>query len=412
MRNSASLILAMVAAFALVGCAAKTPTPHGDQTTENSWETTISRHGALLSPHLGKSIRVDDADGVEITLVDFAQLPGWGEDDHGAALTAFRKSCELNGEGRKLSFRQGLMLERRDWDQVCSELTAWRGSERAFLESRFVPVKIAPSQDALFTGYYEPEIQASRTKTGPFQYPLHRTPDDLVVRDGRYGRINAQGQFIPYLSRAEIARGGLQSNKLAIAYLADPVDKFFLQIQGSGRLRFADGSVMRVGFAAKNGHPYRSVGREMIRRGWTSKNKASAQAIKSFVRRDPRRGRQLLNSNPSYVFFREIKDLKPDDGPLGALEVPLSAGRSIAVDKRFTPLGAPVWIEVERPKAPIKRLMVAQDVGGAIKGAQRADIYFGSGHEAGAEAGTTKFSGSMTVLYPVDTILRMLGAAS
>ena len=313
------------------------------------------------------------------SVLDWDDLAGWAEDDHAAALEVFANTCgDLDG----------------DWDPVCA-LAKSGLPARAVFERAFLPVLIEDGDAPLFTGYFEPELAGSRVRTRTFRYPLNRPPPELP-----------RGQW---LSRAEIERSGVLSGRgLEIAWLADPVDKFFLQIQGSGRIRLPDGSGLRVGFAAKNGHPYRSVGNEMVRRGLLPEHQVSAAMIRRWVAQNPRAGEEILHTNPSYVFFREVTKVPPHLGPLGAMNRSITAGRSIAVDPAFVPLGAPVWVE-KAGEEPFRRLMVAQDTGSAIKGAQRADIFFGTGNEAGEAAGRVRDPGRMVVLLPIEMALAKPG---
>lgn len=311
--------------------------------------------------------------GASGEILGFADLDGWAADDHAAALAAFRETCDL---------AQGA-----EWGPLC-RLARDVTDARAFFEVFFRPVMIG-TPPALFTGYYEPELRGARRRGGPFQWPIYRRPPELP--DGT-----------PWLTRAEIEDGGaLAGRGLEIAWLEDPVEVFFLQIQGSGRVRLTDGSVIRVGYAGKNNQPYRSVGEELVRRGVYQPHQVSAQVIRSWVRRNPVEGAALLNHNPSYVFFREIPGLSPDRGPIGAMARSITALRSIAVDPAHVPLGAPVWVEKDGA-APLRRLMVAQDTGGAIKGAQRADIFYGSGDAAGEAAGIVRDPGRLVTLLPID----------
>ena len=306
-------------------------------------------------------------------VLSFESLDGWAADDHGAALNAFRQTCDL--------------LDAAEWRPVC-RMAADVFDARAFFELLFVPVVIG-TPPALFTGYFEPELAGSPIRTARFSHPIYRPPPEL--RGGE-----------PWLSREEIEnRGVLRGRGLEIAWLEDPVEVFFLQVQGSGRIRFPDGTLQRVGFAAKNNHPYRSIGAELVRRGIYQPHQVSAQVIRSWVRRNPVEGAALLQHNPSFVFFRPIDDLPPEFGPIGAMGRSVTAGRTIAVDPAHVPLGAPVWIETEAA-APIRRLMVAQDTGGAIRGAQRADVFVGSGRLAGLEAGVMRDPGRMVTLLPID----------
>ena len=315
-------------------------------------------------------------------MLDFESLDGWAEDDHLAALTAFRETCG--------------QLADADWQPIC-RLAADAGSSpaeaRAFFELFFRPVMIG-SPPALFTGYYEPELAGSPVRTPRFAWPIYRRPPEL--QDGQV-----------YYDRAAIEAGAIRGRGLEIAWLEDPVDVFFLQVQGSGRIRMPDGSVIRVGYAGRNGHAYRSVGQEMIRRGSHTPDEVSAQEIRAYVRRTGRAGLDLLNVNPSYIFFRKLSDLPADRGPIGAMGASITTLRSVAIDPAYTPLGAPVWID-KAGADPIRALMVAQDTGGAIKGPQRADIFFGTGPSAGDAAGTVKDPGRMVVLLPIDRAYALL----
>jgi membrane-bound lytic murein transglycosylase A len=215
----------------------------------------------------------------------------------------------------------------------------------------------------------------------------------------------------PWLTRREILTSGVMAGRgLEIAWVDDPVELFFLQIQGSGRIRYPDGGFIRVGYSGANGHPYRSIGKELVRRGVYQPHQVSAEVIKNWVRRNPLLGEQLLFHNNSYVFFREVSEVPADKGPLGAMNRSITTLRSIAVDPRFTPLGAPVWIE-KNGKNPMNRLMIAQDTGSAIKGAQRADIFFGTGDQAGRTAGRIKDGGRMVVLMPIQRAYALLPEA-
>jgi membrane-bound lytic murein transglycosylase A len=313
--------------------------------------------------------------GAEIThrILSFEELEGWKDDDHAAAMAAFLETCTD--------------LKDPEWAPICA-LASQSPPPRAFFELLFRPVLIGGEATALFTGYFEPELLGSRRRAGRFRFPLYRVPPELSTGG-------------PWLSRAEIESGAvLEGRGLEIAWVDDPVELFFLQIQGSGRIRLQDGTTIRVGYGGANGHPYRSIGAELIRRGILAEHQASAQTIRAWVRQNPAEGAELLHHNPSYVFFRELRNLRPDRGPLGAMNRSVTPLRSIAVDPAHTPLGAPVWIE-KAGGEPMQRLMVAQDTGAAIKGAQRADIFFGTGEEAGRRAGQIKDPGRMVVLLPI-----------
>lgn len=316
----------------------------------------------------------------ETTLLNWADLSGWAQDDHAAALAVFQETCRDLDEG--------------DWPVICA-LSDVAKDPRLFFETVFRPVLMTDGETPLFTGYYEPELAGSRRRSDQFSVPLYRLPDD-IPDDG------------PWLSREQLLESGILENRgLELVWLQNEVDKFFLQIQGSGRVRLDEGGMMRLGYGGKNGHPYRSIGRELIRRGEFEEHQVSAQAIRKWVQNNPERGPELLNHNPSYVFFREVSQVDPERGPLGAMNRSITAGRSIAVDPEFVPLGAPVWVE-KAGAAPFRRLMVAQDTGAAINGAQRADIFYGTGPDAGREAGRIRDGGRMVVLLPIEQAMAML----
>ena len=306
-------------------------------------------------------------------VLEFADLDGWNADDHAAALDVFLETCPD--------------LDLPDWSALCA-VAQTQASGRAFFELFFRPVLIEDGREPLFTGYFEPQLEGAREPGDRFRFPVHAMPPEAVGA-------------AKWLSRREIAEtGALEGRGLEIAWVDDPVELFFLQIQGSGRIRLRDGSHIRVGYAGSNGHPYRSIGQELIRRGIYDRHQVSAQVIRNWVRRNPEDGRALLNHNPSYVFFRRVDEVPPEKGPLGAMNRSVTAGRSIAVDPAYVPLGAPVWVE-KNGEHPLRRLMVAQDTGSAIKGAQRADIFYGSGDDAGRLAGRMKDGGRMVVLMPI-----------
>ncbi|WP_435530853.1 murein transglycosylase A [Pseudogemmobacter humi] len=321
------------------------------------------------------------AGGARAELLEFEALDGWRDGGQAEALAAFLVTCD--------------QLDAPSWRPVCklaADVPKDDASARAFFELLFRPV-IVGHPPALFTGYYEPELNGSPVRTSRYAWPLYARPPEL--KDG-----------VVYHSRAAIEAGALRGRGLEIAWIDDPVEVFFLHIQGSGRIRMTDGSVIRLGYAGRNGHAYRSVGQEMVRRGMFSAHEVSAQTIAAFVRANPGIGAELLNHNPSYIFFRRIRGLSTEKGPIGAMGRSVTPMRSLAVDPAFVPLGAPVWIEKEGA-APLRRLMVAQDTGGAIKGAQRADIFYGFGDGAGQAAGAVKDSGRMVLLLPIDRAFAM-----
>ena len=307
------------------------------------------------------------------SILDFEDLEGWADDDHAAALSVFKNTCAD--------------LDEPDWSTLCA-MAFDAADARQFFELFFRPLLISDGNDPLFTGYFEPELRGSPVRTGPYQHPVYAMPSE--ARDAR-----------PWLTRREILTSGVMDGRgLEIAWVDDPVELFFLQVQGSGRIKYPDGRMIRVGYGGANGHNYRSIGQELVRRGTYKAHQVSADVIKNWVRRNPTEGRELLFHNDSYVFFREVSQIPADLGPLGAMNRSITPMRSIAVDPRYTPLGAPVWIEKDG-KNPLRRLMIAQDTGSAIKGAQRADVFFGTGDDAGQAAGRIKDPGRMVVLMPI-----------
>ncbi|WP_410901558.1 murein transglycosylase A [Rhodovulum sp. FJ3] len=317
---------------------------------------------------------VQTAWAATMEILRFEDLNGWAADDHDAALSVFLETC---GD-----------LKDPEWAPLCN-LAKTTPNARTFFELFFRPVLIGGEKPVLFTGYFEPELNGSRTRTGQFRFPVYRKPPELASNQR-------------WRTRQEIEDDGVLAGRgLEIAWVDDSVELFFLQIQGSGRIRLQDGSYIRVGYGGANGHEYKSVGQEMVRRGIYKPHQVSAQVIQNWVRRNPADGKALLQHNPSYVFFRPVTHVPADKGPLGAMNRSITALRSIAVDPAFTPLGAPVWIE-KGGKGPMRRLMIAQDTGSAIKGAQRADIFFGTGDAAGQAAGTVRDRGRMVVLLPID----------
>jgi membrane-bound lytic murein transglycosylase A len=316
-------------------------------------------------------------------VLTFADLDGWADDDHQAALAVFLDTCDA--------------LTDPDWVSLCrfaGDAGQTHAGARSFFELFFKPV-IMGDPPALFTGYYEPELAGSPVRTPNFAYPIYRKPPELADGAAWHTREAIETQ------------GLLRGRGLEIAWLDDPVEVYFLMIQGSGRIRMPDGSAVRVGYGGKNNQPYRSIGQEMIRRGLMTESDASAQSIRAFVRQNPAMGAELLTFNPSFVFFKKLPDLPASKGPIGAIGRSISTLRSIAVDPEFTPLGAPVWVEKDGER-PIRSLMIAQDTGGAIKGPQRADIFYGTGRGAGEAAGAVKDGGRMVVLLPIDRAYAMV----
>jgi membrane-bound lytic murein transglycosylase A len=324
------------------------------------------------------------------------------------AWDAFLKSC-------------GVLKNQLLWQETCAQADAMPGENiaalRQFFESRFIPHQVLNpdgSGEGLITGYYEPLLRGSRKQSGKYRYPLYTTPDELLVIDlgtvypelknmRLRGRLEGR-KVVPYYSRKEIESEPARLQGKELFWVDDVVDLFFLQVQGSGRLKLENGETVKVGYADQNGHPYRSIGRLLVERGELSVEEASMQGIRAWGQRNPAKLAGLLRENASFVFFRE---LPPGvSGPLGSLGVPLTAGRSLAVDTRVIPKGAPVFLSTTWPATDkqLSRLMVAQDTGGAIKGNVRADFFWGFGAEAGDQAGKMRQQGRLWVLMPMGYI--------
>jgi len=334
----------------------------------------------------------------------WSDLSGWGRDALAPSLQAFVRSCSV--------------LEKREaWSNACGQARALgAGSERdiaAFFQSSFDPWHVLNGDDSdtgLVTGYYEPLLHGSRTPSARYRYPLYGVPPDLLVIDlsevypdlknkRLRGRLEGR-RVVPYFARADIDREPSAMRGSELVWVDDAVDAFFLHIQGSGQVQLEDGTRMRVGYADQNGYPFKSLGRALIDNGEIAPERASMQGIKAWARANPQKVQDYLNANPSYVFFRELAPDLP--GPIGALGVPLTGERSIAVDARVVPLGAPVWLATTWPNTtePLERLMVAQDTGGAIAGGVRADFFWGFGDAAGSQAGKMRQQGRMWLLWP------------
>ena len=333
------------------------------------------------------------------------ELPEWCRESLRDSLVAFVRGCSP-------------LAKQPAWQPVCADAAALPpdSSDRdiaAFFESRFDPHQVINADEStsgMVTGYYEPLLRGSRTRTSRYRYPIYAVPQDLLVIDlsGVYpdlkhkrlrGRIEGN-RVVPYLARGDIDAEPAPLKGLEIAWVDDAVELFFLHIQGSGQVQLENGERVRVGYADQNGHPFRSLGRLLIQRGELPPERASMQGIKDWARRHPGKVQRFMNENPSFVFFRELPGDLP--GPIGSLGVPLTAERSIAVDPRVIPLGVPVYLATTWPNSPqpLNRLMVAQDTGGAINGGVRADFFWGFGDSAGSQAGKMRQAGRMWVLLP------------
>jgi len=331
----------------------------------------------------------------------FDSLPGWSQASLVPSLRAFLAGCGRPPAPLLIACELAALVPPGD-----------EAAARQFFESQFTAYALRSSTSGdtgLLTGYYEPIIDGARQRDADNRIPIHGVPEDLIVVDlaavnpdvrnmRLRGRLEGR-RLVPYYSRAEIEARNAELPAPVIAWTRDPVELFFLQIQGSGQVRLRDGERLRIGYADQNGHPFRSLGRYLVERGEMTLDQASMQNIKAWAAANPHKLREALNANPSYVFFREIRG---NEGPIGALGVPLTAGFSLAVDRRFVPLGAPVYVATTYPLSEerLERLMAAQDVGGAIRGVARGDFYWGSGAEAGALAGRMRNPARLWLLWP------------
>lgn len=354
--------------------------------------------------------------------VDWQSLPGWGVDDLHHVWKGFINNCKGLMRPVAGTLSQPARATPRAWQPVCAAAAqvglapdAGGDAVRAFLQTHLRPWRVLDSAGqaatGTVTGYYEPLIRASRQRGGDYQWPLYAPPADLLTIDlgsvypelaGKRIRGKLVGRrVVPYDTRAQIAADPARQPPV-IVWADDPVEAFFLQIQGSGRATLPDGTVIRLAYADHNGQPYASIGQWLARQGEMPLAQTSMQNIKRWARDHPDRVQQLLNVNPAMVFFREEAVVDPELGPKGAYGIPLLARRAIAVDPLFVPLGTPVYLATQYPGRvdPLRRLVFAQDTGAAIRGAARADFYWGFGDEAGEQAGRMKQPGQMWVLWP------------
>ena len=390
LRSAALLSVAL----AIVGCAARDkPLP----------ELKPPVTPAAQAP---QRTRLSTTTGIVFKPVSWKELPAWNEDNVAGAWSAFAASCRV-------------LSAQTAWRGVCDSASRLQAPDadtaRRFFENNFAPYRATSAEnidDGLLTGYYEPVLRGSRTASARYRFPVYGVPDDLLVLDAAdvypetkgvavRGRLEGK-RIVPYYDRAAIESSRARLRGKELAWVEDPVELFFLHVQGSGRIALENGGQMRVAFADHNGRPYQSIGRVLIERGALTADQASMQGIKAWVAANPGELRSLLDMNPRYVFFRELPSSA--DGPPGALGVPLTPRRSLAVDSRYIPLGAPVFVSTTWPNSnrPLNQLMFAQDTGGAIRGPLRGDFFWGSGDDAAREAGRMRERVRMWVLLPVD----------
>lgn len=395
-----SLLFALAACLALAACATRPAT------------TPVAPGSPVAPPARPEPEPAPPANARALPLVAgpaLSDLPGWTAGEQAAALVAFKRSCPSLVRRADPS---GLTTP-DDWRAPCDSLASV-ADPRAFFETQFAAVIVGDGA-GLNTGYFEPELAGSLTPGPGFPVPLYKRPADLIdvplgdfvdSLKGRSVRGSVEGaKLVPYFDRAAIEAGALAGRGLELAWVADPYEAFFLQIQGSGRIRLPDGSVLRVGYDGQNGREYVGIGKRLRDQNMLAPGQATMDGIIAWLRANPEPGRALMNENKSYVFFRKLDSTL--DGPLGALGVALTPQVSVAADPAFIPLGAPLWLVSRHPDPddpqqgwPIARLMVAQDTGGAIKGPNRLDLFWGAGAQARVIAGGMSFRGSTTLLLP------------
>lgn len=384
--------------------------------------------GACSLPQLPKLApgKTDDPT-VNLTLIpsSFQSMEGWAQGDHTLAFQAFMSGCtNIVGRDKSKSLGGNPAYGRiADWQPVCQRAVAVNAGNaqavRAFFETNFAPIeaRAGTNPEGLFTGYYEPELRGSRTRKGKYQTPLYARPHDLVqVQLGDFnekwrgdriaGRV-VDGKLVPYLDRAAIVAGGLGTRGRALVYVDDAWEAFSLQVQGSGRVHLDNGEYVRLNFDGVNGHSYTSIGRKLIDRGIIAREKLSMQAIRDWLKANPKQADEVMNLNRSYVFFKEMEVGDRALGAPGAAGVPLIAKASLAIDLRYHALGAPMWVSANAPdpserdkSQPFRQLMVAADTGGAIRGPVRGDVYWGVGAKAEEVAGRMAHRGRLIILLP------------
>lgn len=351
-----------------------------------------------------------DEKNIQLKPVSFNDLPGWGQDNLLAFAPAFQKTCARIAK-KDANQSVGTLPQAgtyKDWQIACADFSQHQGTAgmKSFFETKFTPYQVTASgnPDGLFTGYYEAALHGSKTKQGKYNIPLYTRPHDLIMVDLGNFREELKGQRIagrvidgnlkPYETREQIVTGSWPHNDKVLVWVDDAVDAFFVQVQGSGIIQMDDSSIIRIGYAGQNGHPYYAIGRELVARGVMPKEEVSMQSIRTWLEANPTQADELMNTNKSYVFFSETKE----EGPKGGEGIALTPERSLAIDHSLLPYGIPVWLATEQPA--MQKLMMAQDTGGAIRGAVRGDVFWGYGERAEEMAGMMKSPGQYWILLP------------
>jgi len=379
--------------------------------------TACSRH-----PIATYDKQIEGENNLFLNEVSFKNVPGWVADNHSEALVAFLKSCKkINSTSANIKLGNGkISISVEDWKKICAVGSKVKyGSKiesQYFFESNFTPylIKNNYKSTGIFTGYYEPQLQGSWSPSVKYQFPIYGRPKDLVSIDLGAFRSELIGtqlagrkfknKIVPYHTRAEINSGALKGQQLELLWVDSAIEAFFLHIQGSGQIVFPDGSLLRIGFAARNGQRYTPIGRELIAMKVLKPNQVSLQSIQAWLAANPLAGLKLMEKNKAFIFFRILNE----KGPIGAQGVVLTPGRSLAVDRKFIPLGLPIWLVTTEPgidEKPLRRLVVTQDTGSAIKGPVRGDLFIGHGFKAGMVAGQMKQPGKYFILIPKKPIL-------
>jgi len=424
MKKIVIYVLLLLGLVSLGACSQIKVTKAGTVQTESVVQCDCLK--GAEAPPIAEPCKIPDTKATDLKIPDYGllKLAAWDEVDGlthtnlSASWPAWMQSCSA-------------LINKPQWQKVCSAANELNGSGKssvskpssedvqAYFKQYFSVYKttnIDGTDSGLITGYYEPLLKGSRNKSNKYAYPLYQQPDDLVTveldsifPELKYKRVRGRlvgNKLVPYYNRAEIEADASPLQGREFLYIDDIIDVFFLQIQGSGLVQLDTGEQVHVGYADQNGQSYNSIGRILIQRGELMASNASMQGIKNWARNNLTKLRELLNNNPSYVFFRELPANLP--GPLGALGVPILGERSVAVDPKFVPLGAPLFLATTEPNSnkPMKRMVMAQDTGGAIRGGVRADFFWGAGFEAGAKAGAMKQSGKIWVFLPKDFVFK------
>ncbi|WP_018689750.1 murein transglycosylase A [Ahrensia kielensis] len=346
--------------------------------------------------------------------ISYSALSGWKDDDHGAALAAFQRQALKPIDERYKTGSIGITPAAFDPLIALSQRPEAIKNPRHFFEDNFSAYKLVCHDEkrGQVTGFYEPEVDAQRGSDAQFATPLLRRPDDLIVlnesnrpstlsEDYRFGRRDGNGNIVEYYDRAAINRGAIDVDDLAIAWIKDPVDAFFIHVQGAARLNMGNGETVRITYDGKSGHPFTAIGKNLIERGEIAKDQISMQSIRAWLSKNPDKATALMEENRSYIFFKEAPSINENLGPIAAAKVPLTTERSLAVDRLIHTFGTPIFVQADTVNnAPFQHLMIAQETGTAIVGPSRGDIFFGSGDLAGEKAGAVNSLCDFTILVP------------